>query len=235
MKSKIAAILFVCIISTNCNKGTSPSQPTEYTFTFDFSEDTEGWNVEFADYPVGEETFYELTFSHSLLPPPLDQNTYSVMISGNNHSDDLFMYLKKKITGLKPDTEYRFTCQVEVASQYPESAMGVGGGPGSSVWLKVGATKIEPARVVSGTWYRMNIDKGNQAGGGQDMNVVGSIGIDGDDFVYTLIQRNNEDQLLVVESDEDGGLWLIVGTDSGFEATTTIYYNIISVNLRETE
>lgn len=235
MNSKIVAILLITILSTNCNKGTSPSQPTEYTFTFDFSEDTEGWDVEFADYPVGEETFYELSFAHSVLPPPLDQNTYSVMISGNNHSDDLFMYLKKKITGLKSNTEYHVTCQVEVASQYPQSAMGVGGGPGSSVWLKVGATKIEPAPIISGTWYRMNIDKGNQAGGGQDMNVVGSIGIDGDDFVYTLIQRDNEDQSFFVQSDENGGLWLIAGTDSGFEATTTIYYNTISVNLRETE
>ena len=227
-------LIFITMFTMSCckDKSTAPTEPAEYDFIFNFSESTAGWVAGFADYPIGEEDFYELRFERSILPPPLDQNTFSLMISGNNHSDDLFMFLKNKITGIVPNTLYRITFHLEVASQYPENAMGVGGGPGSSVWLKAGATTIEPAPIVRGTYYRMNIDNGNQGGGGEDMIVLSSIGIDGDDFVYTLIQRENEDEAFTAQSDENGDLWLIVGTDSGFESTTTIYYNSINVYLQ---
>ena len=231
------AAFLIVLMTVVCkkDKGTSPTQPAEYTFMFDFSQGEEGWTAGFADYPVGEEVFHELTSGRSNLPEPLDQNTYAMMISGNNHSDDLFMFLKKHITGVESNTTYRVVIRVEVASQYPENIPGVGGGPGCSVWVKVGGTQTEPVPVVQDGFYRMNIDKGNQAGGGEDMAMVGSIGIAGDDFVYTLIQRDNEDQPIQVQSNGNGELWLIVGTDSGFEATTTIYYNIIDVRIYEAD
>ena len=39
--------------------------------------------------------------------------------------------------------------------------------------------------------------------------------------------------ILTVSADSSGELWLVVGTDSGFEATTTIYYNLIKVKLEK--
>ena len=215
------------------DKSASPAEPTEYTFTFDFSENEEGWIVGFADYPIGEEEFHELGWERCVLPEPLDQNLFSMMITGNNHSDDLFMFFKKQITGVKANTDYEVVIHAEIASQYPESDMGVGGGPGCSVWVKLGASMIEPDPIELNGFYRMNIDTGNQAGGGEQAAMAGSIGIDGDVWVYTLIQRDNEDQPIRIRSDENGELWLIVGTDSGFEATTTIYYNVIEVRISE--
>ena len=35
-----------------------------------------------------------------------------------------------------------------------------------------------------------------------------------------------------VTTSDDGTLWLVVGTDSGFEGITTLYYDRISVTLR---
>ena len=54
-------------------------------FLFDFQADSQGWEVDFADYPVGEEVFYELQSGHSPLPPPLDFGQGSLSVSGNNH------------------------------------------------------------------------------------------------------------------------------------------------------
>src|SRR5512133_3935105 len=74
--------------------------------TYGFFDNMEGWTVNFSDYPVGEEQFYELQSGLVKLPPPLDTTQYAVLISGNNHSDDLFSYLYKPLTGLAPNTTY---------------------------------------------------------------------------------------------------------------------------------
>src|SRR5688572_31086285 len=63
------------------------------TIQFDFSGGDHGFVAGFTDYPVGEEAFYELDAGLRPLPTPLGSGT-SLFISGNNHSDDLFMYYK---------------------------------------------------------------------------------------------------------------------------------------------
>ena len=46
------------------------------------------------------------------------------------------------------------------------------------------------------------------------------------------MEKTNPQELLAT-SDGEGRLWFFVATDSGFEGTTTIYYNRINVNLAE--
>jgi hypothetical protein len=105
------------------------------------------------------------------------------------------------------------------------------------VFLKAGATTQEPETEVqeeaSADYLRMNIDKGNQSQDGTHMYNIGTIGIEGDEFVYELTTRGNEGRPLEVSTDTDGALWLIVGTDSGFEGLTVLYYNAIKVNLEK--
>lgn len=204
-------------------------QPDPVEFYFDFADGTEGWTGDFADYPVGEEEFYEQVFEHDTLPKPLDQNQMAIKQSGNNHSDDLFMFMKRRVNGLEPNTVYYITFTVEFASNVPDEAMGAGGSPGESVYVKAGASVAEPGKVVDDeNFYRMNIDKNNQAQNGEDMVVIGDFSNDTNQAVYTLKTVANESPF-GAETDENGNLWLIIGTDSGFEATTTIYYNTIKV------
>ena len=47
---------------------------------------------------------------------------------------------------------------------------------------------------------------------------------------YSLKQLDTEAPI-EVKSNDSGELWLIIGTDSGFESTTTIYYNRIKVTV----
>ena len=77
----------------------------------------------------------------------------------------------------------------------------------------------------------MNIDKNNQANSGEDMKVLGDFANGTDSNAYatkTLVYDSGE---LQARTNEKGELWLIVGTDSGFESTTTIFYNKIQVDL----
>ena len=202
------------------------------SFIFDFNEDLHSWQPGFADYPAGpdDSAFYELKYAYTAAPSNLAAGN-AIMISGNNHSDDLFMFLKKKLTGLKPDAYYTLTFNVEFASNAPTGSVGIGGSPGESVYLKAGASSIEPKSVVQNGSYVMNIDKGNQSTSGANMITIGNIATVQQSSEYTIVNRTNSvyNSPFEVKSNSDGELWLIVGTDSGYEGVTTIYYTKVSV------
>lgn len=198
---------------------------------FDFEDGPQGWQAGFSDYPVGEELFYELGSGHGPLPAPLDGSKSAFRIQGHNHSDDLYMFLKRELTGLQPGKSYQVLYKLEIASMYPEESVGIGGSPGASVYLKAGATAVEPQQVDAGGFYVMNVDKGNQSMGGADLQVLGTIGIPGSQFVWTLIQRDNLASPTAATADANGSLWISAGTDSGFEGLTELYYDRILIKL----
>jgi hypothetical protein len=155
-------------------------------------------------------------------------------MNGNNHSDDLFSYAMRKITGLVPLSTYRVSITAVIDTNASTDCGGIGGSPGTSVFFKIGASSIQPvAALDSQSILRMNIDKGNQSVGGADMKLVGNIGntlpcVGGLGPYQSKTMALND---FTVTSAADGTLWLIVGTDSGFEGITTLYYDRISVSL----
>ena len=60
------------------------------TIRMDFRQSDQGWVASFADYPVGQDAFYELEADYRALPEPLSGS--GLFISGSNHSDDLWLY-----------------------------------------------------------------------------------------------------------------------------------------------
>ncbi len=231
---------------------------------FDFNSSDQGWITDFADYYLNPSTPLELKTEYILLPvdvcPPdqemCEARTKSIMISGYNKVDDLFIYLKKKITGLDPQKKYQITFEVRFASQAPSEGGGIGGSPGLSVFLKVGSTSIEPLTLPkeeSGlTYYRMNIDKGNGQAGGADMITIGDIAVrekrenfcpkngNIEQCKYRFLNRDNLNNPFPVKTDlsslnpiqpnEKGELWVIMGTDSGYEGKTTLYYDEVKIH-----
>ena len=149
--------------------------PNTKMLQIDFNESITGWKAGFADYPAGEELFYELDFGHANLPAALDTNRKGFRVTGNNHSDDLFMFITKKVEGLEPNTRYDFRFKVTFGTNAQNNCIGIGGSPGNSVWIKVGATKDEPKAVNDGTGFLLlNWDKGNQAASGSDAIIAGN-------------------------------------------------------------
>ena len=198
---------------------------------FDFAQSDYGFVAGFADYPQNPDIDYQLTSSWQARPSNLG-GASALFISGVNHSDDLFMYWKKQLTGLPPNTSVVLTMEIELASKYAEGLVGVGGAPGEGVTVKAGAVPFEPQAVVEprlGEW-RMNLDKGNQAEGGADMSVIGNVAKPNDENEnYVPLLRHQHGQPLTVTTASDGSLWLIFGTDSGFEAETALYYTRLTV------
>ncbi len=208
-----------------------PTVPVRRTFEFDLGDGYMGWEPGFADYTVGDEANIRPDHGHEALPDGLEGS--GVYLEGWNTPDDLFMYLKKRLVGLVPDTDYWVSLEVTFASKYAEGTFGVGGSPGDSVCLKLGASGFEPDRLADeyDVW-RMTVDKGDQFMGGRHAQNVGTIAKPEDGTEdYVLLARDNLERAILVRTDAEGALWAFLGTDSGFEGPTRIYYTRIVVTV----
>jgi hypothetical protein len=205
---------------------------------FDFCQGVQGWGAGFAEYsPRTEDMMLEAGIR--ALPSELGVNGTGYYLQGMNRSDDLFMFLKHRLgtdDGLVPGQEYRVILTIVFASNAPSGAVGIGGPPGESVYLKAGASTVEPQVYLDSDagYYVMNVDKGSgNSGSGTAASVVGNIanGLSPEeDPHYISLERQYEHEYTVNASPE-GELWLLVGTDSGFEGLTAIYYQSIGVTL----
>lgn len=219
----------VTILLSACSE---EQETNVFYFSYLFKTEDQGWTGDFADYPEGDSIAYELFYLHDTLPTNLNSNATikGLHLAGKNESDDLFMFVKKKITGLRPNTTYQLMFNLRMASSAPTGAVGIGGAPGESVYIKVGASVIEPKKELVEGMYRMNIDKGNQDQEGTDMINIGHVGVASNTSTFTLITRNNTStNSFEIRTDDTGEIWAIVGTDSGYEGKTTLYYTQIDI------
>lgn len=214
-----------------------PDAAYDYVYYFEEAESGE-WEGHFADLPAGDENKYELSFGPAALPKETGLNKESYALSGYNNNDDLFMFISRKLDGLQPNTSYALHFNVELASNAPRNSFGVGGSPGASVYLKAGAISYPPAResrqINDTTFWQVNFDKGNQSEGGSDMQLLGHVGTNRNDFTYTLIERSSSEPLIVT-SNGAGKLWLLLGFDSGFEGKTNLYLTRLRLTLSQTQ
>ena len=194
-------------------------------FEYDFSGGPAGWIEGFADYPVGQDEIFNLVADYRPLQPPLDTSRSAFYIAGTNRSDDLWMYYKTEVV-VAADTTYQVRFDVEIATNAPSGCVGVGGAPGEGVTVKAGVSLIEPERETDAAgFWRMNVDKGQQTQGGEDAVVIGDLANS------RSCEQGPEWELkslggppMMITTDSTGRAWLFVGTDSGFESRSAVYY-----------
>lgn len=203
---------------------------------FEFRRGLEGWSGGFADLPADEVKgeLFDLRFARVRLPAYLGRRDRGLLLAGTNRSDDLVMFVKRKITGLAPTTRYAVRYHLRLATNAGAGCVGIGGAPGESVYVKAGASTREPVPVNQNGTLRLPIDIGNQSQGGQDAKVLGDIaapalGCDGERFA--LITRDGSDQPVFPLTDRSGNLWLFVGFDSGYEGRTEVILDRIAVQI----
>jgi hypothetical protein len=202
--------------------------------TSDFETNADDWTGDLSEYSTATDTSStEFKFQRTTLPTPLNTKMYGLMLQSHNRSDDMFMFLKKKVDGLKANQAYNVTFEIDLGTQDPLTSIGIGGSPGSSVYLKAGASAIEPAKKLVDGFYTFNLDKGAQSQNGKDLIVLGNISNGLETETYALVKRDNLTQPVTVTSDKNGAVWVCVGTDSGFEGLTSLYYDKIKVSITE--
>lgn len=233
MKLGFLNVFVILLTIAGCSDDSDNSETKEPTtdnpvvISFNFEDATTNWEVGFSDYPVENNEFYNLQSAYMQLPEPL-QDKNGLLVSGNNHSDDLFMYVAKEFDGLQINSRYELEFEVVIATNAPSGCVGIGGAPGEGVYVKAGATTFKPVSEDLGTGnFSMNLDKGNQATSGSDAFSIGDLSngrpcnLSGEYVIKTLTSEGQSFEFL---TNADGNLWLMLGTDSGFEGTTSVYY-----------
>ncbi len=220
---------------------------TPLSFSFDFRHGSLGWEGGFADYSTsGDDSGYALRAEMRNLPPELGVSGTGFYFQGTNHSADLFMFMKRRLgpsDGIVAGQAYWLDYTVVLASN-AQGCGGIGSPPGTGVVVKVGGSPAEPRTLLGKpTFYplvgflrnvRMNVDKSDQSQSGIHASVAGNIGnglpCNLNSQPYVSIQRIHR-HIAPVMANADGELWLLIGTDSGFEGPTAIYYQRIDVQL----
>ncbi|MGI9168112.1 MAG: hypothetical protein ACR2G5_17315 [Pyrinomonadaceae bacterium] len=233
----------VCVFLTILSSAVSAQEnASPVSKSFDFRNGALGWRAGFADYPpaTNKDGFYQLLAEIRSLPPELGINGTGLYIQGSNHSDDLFMFMKRRLDtadGIVAGQTYQVTFTLVFASNAPSGCGGIGGPPGEGVYLKAGASASEPLALLDASrpsHLRMNVDIGVQANGGIAASITGNIAngrpCDLGPYPFVSIQRTHQHTSLV-NANSRGELWLLVGTDSGFEGFTSLYYQRIDVTL----
>jgi len=202
---------------------------------FDMTAACDGWQGGFADYPAGQESFYELT---AYCADNLTNANRGFFLSGANHSDDLFMFVKHPISDLKQSHTYAVEAEVSFLSRAPTNCVGAGGDPGAGVYIKFGASAADPVPVLQPDgMLRMNVDIGNQSNSGSNAVVIGNIATGNTNCFngqYEL-KKSQTPAPLAAQTDENGTLWIFAGADSGFEGRTSLFFSQISVRIRSLE
>ncbi len=222
---------------------TPPPEDTSVTLSYDFEDGSDGWASEVTDYTEATRPD-DVVSETGVAPPGLEEGTGFLHLAASNPSDDVFLYLLREVTsdaGLEGGRTYTASFTVRFASNAPTGCAGIGGAPGESVYLKVGASPEQPVPVMEDGQSRLAVDKGGQSQGGDAAVVAGTIengipceqALESDPPPYAMVALGGT--LDAVTTADDGSLWLFVGTDSGFEGRTSIYYDRIEVTLTPTD
>jgi len=209
---------------------------TQFSYQSDFSKSLDGWQGNFVDLPVDyDPEIYELIYEYAELPEEVnDAVKFAPMLQGHNRSDDLFMYMTRPLTGLKHQTKYRVSFDIVIASNVPTGLGGIGGAPAESVFFKAGVATQKPEPVISSdNYYRLNVSQGSQSNDGKDAIVLDHIGVDIMDIKYKLKTLNNQYKTFEFTTGDSDQVWILVGTDSGFEGLTRLYIPKVGVVIEE--
>lgn len=226
------SVIFLSLALSACNSDNMdiPNEVGSISVTTDFNDGEQGWEAGFSDFPQHDIDLYDMDSGIRSLPT--DDSQKGFYITSLNRSDDVFMFLKKQITDVEPNQRYLLEGSIEFLSNAGSDCFGVGGSPGDSVYVKTGATELEPAQAD----YYMNIDIGDQEMTGNDSVLIGTIAASGIDcnelepIGEKTIEFSQEDGFEFVSS-KDGDIWIYFGTDSGYEGVTKIIYTKVSFTL----
>jgi hypothetical protein len=213
----------------------SSASSASITLQWSFVNTAQDWTGGFSDYILGMESSIGFQSGWSPMPSPLSGGGFK--LSGNNSSDDLWMFTAKTLTrtshGIVPNATYDVTMTVWLASNAPSNCFGTGGAPGESVWLKGNVVSTQPRTFVSGDEVFFNINKGNQAVTGPSALSFGNLA-NGDSCDlpprYKLLQRTAT-RPTPVRATSNGNLWIYFGSDSGFESRSTYFIDQVRVTL----
>lgn len=234
MRASLRRSVFLFAVSLPLACEPSSTAP-DAVFTDDFQLEAGAWVAGFSD--VAADLADNVQFEGTVVGHPLNMVRPSLYLFGHNISDDLFMFWKRRVFGFVPGASYDVRMEVDYATQYQQ---GCHAGVGPAVLIKMGATTQEPLVVeIADGSLRMTIDKGEQFEEGSAIRILGDHrnGVPGcvTDAPFAERSRSSGARSVRVTADNQGAVWLVVGTESAFEVANAIHFSRVRYAFRRVE
>lgn len=201
---------------------------TDTVIESDFQQDVNGWVGGYALYKDANKDSVKFVNGRDKLVSPLDTTHYGFKVAGRNDEDSLFLYAKKKVSGLNSSKTYLVYFSIDLASSSPDIANSAG----RLGNLKVGASVDEPKALASAGYNDITIKKGLWNVDGKEMVILGNLSNTATTAGYKLIGYNNNAKPVTIKPNAQGEIWLCVGADTRFKGTTTVFFDRIKVTIR---
>lgn len=208
--------------------------PVASVISVDFNQGIDGWIPGVADY-YDDDAPSETGYGWSKLPPGTGLSGMGYYLTSHNNSDNVMTYVKRQYGGFVAGAKYQLSFSMSHATDASLDCMGAGGSRGASIYMVVAASGDEPKTVKQANGeYRMNLDRGNNAESGTQGKVLGQLGSEELACMasgWAKVTRQS-DETITVTADKEGKLWIVLGTDSGFESANALYLLSATVNVK---
>lgn len=207
---------------------------TSLPFDFTIAGLANGWTLGVADLPVTRSTEVNAAGGEVTLPSAFTGFTgHSLYQAGTNVSGDLFLFHEKYVGSVRPNTDYKVSLQIEFVTNIQS---GCTTGPGPLVVIKAGLTSVEPTATPDAQGVlRMNIDKG----AGTERGVYTQLGDIRNGLAgcpatgtYAAHTTLTVKQTELLHTDDLGGFFMFIGTQSSFVGRHEIYITSLTINLQ---
>lgn len=233
-------ILTSAVIMLQCSLSDSESPGQTLYSTSVFESDPDGWEAGFADFTLYNEDTIRAGYEHtSFTTAGGYQTVTAVKQSGYAVDGDLFIFIKNKIGGLEPNSNYKIGFNLEFYVQlnedYPENIFDEQHGS----FLKAGAFENEPrvdtvvnfensglSRVLT------DFDKGDNHTVGDQMIYLGKVTHTRQDEAPVVMNGSSLTQPISAKSDDEGFVWVLVGLDANLPIYQSIYYSYIMIQFQ---
>lgn len=216
-------------VTLGCEK--TDDDASNIIFEYDYRESDGSWEPFFTGYNVGWQESMELAADYRNLPQPMETKDFAHYISAMNRSDDVKMLFRKQVDGLEPGLCYKVSFTIRFATDVPSGCVGIGGPPGEAVKVIAGADTIKPQAVTGllrDDYYTLNIQYQQDDPGQWYQNaIMGDIANSRqceEGYAFEIKEVSSAAAHTSVTADENGQVWLLFGTRSGFEGRTSLYY-----------
>ena len=235
----ITMVCFATVLFAGCSKFDNKNKDSigvtlPATYNFDFEESEEDFEAIFSDYHDDGNNYesYEMKSDYTTIPVK-DISSKGLYIASHNRSDDIFMGYIKEITGLSKDQSYTFDISFKLATNIEAGGFGIGGSPGAAVYIKAGVVSEKPEMEKDdvGVLRFTNIDTGSQASGGEDLLHLGNIEKPEENWVEGYMFKSFSTSVTAT-TNSNGSVYLIIGSDSGFEGFTEYYIDDVSITIQ---
>lgn len=232
----IAMVCFTTVLLAGCSKPERNNKDSlevtlPATYQYDFEKSEEAFEPVFSDYHDDGNNYetYEMKSDYMDIPIK-DRSSKGLYIASMNRSDDIFMGYVKEITGLGKEQTYTFDLSFQLATNVEAGGFGIGGSPGSAVYIKAGIASEKPKiqKDDNDVFRFSNLDTGSQASGGKDLLQLGNMEKPEEDWIEGFMFKSFSTSVTAT-TNSDGSVYLIIGSDSGYEGFTEYYIDDVSI------